>query len=100
MKCDCEDCAFRGMEKCEHRKLMDEVNLQMIDQAKRMQEMEGQCLKYKGMRGVKQENVKFPNEERVRLNELILEAMDCPRDPSAFDIVHSASVYGGFKGKF
>ena len=26
MKCDCKDCAFRGMEKCEHRKLMDEVN--------------------------------------------------------------------------
>ena len=26
MTCDCQDCAFRGMEKCEHRKLMDEVN--------------------------------------------------------------------------
>ena len=26
MKCDCRDCGFRGMELCEHRKLMDEVN--------------------------------------------------------------------------
>lgn len=26
MKCDCKDCAFRGMELCEHRKLLDEVN--------------------------------------------------------------------------
>lgn len=26
MKCDCEDCAFRGMEMCEHRKLLDEIN--------------------------------------------------------------------------
>jgi len=24
MKCDCNNCAFRGMEFCEHRKLMDE----------------------------------------------------------------------------
>jgi len=26
MKCDCKDCGFRGMELCEHRKLLDEVN--------------------------------------------------------------------------
>ena len=26
MKCDCKDCSFRGMELCEHRKLLDEVN--------------------------------------------------------------------------
>ncbi len=26
MKCDCQDCAFRGMELCEHRKLIDEIN--------------------------------------------------------------------------
>lgn len=26
MKCDCKDCGFRGMELCEHRKLMDENN--------------------------------------------------------------------------
>ena len=26
MKCDCKDCAFRGMELCEHRKLLDEMN--------------------------------------------------------------------------
>ena len=24
--CDCADCAFRGMQLCEHRKLLDEVN--------------------------------------------------------------------------
>ena len=24
MKCECADCAFRGMALCEHRKLMDE----------------------------------------------------------------------------
>lgn len=23
MKCDCKDCAFRGMELCEHRRLTD-----------------------------------------------------------------------------
>lgn len=26
MKCDCADCGLRGMELCEHRKLMDAVN--------------------------------------------------------------------------
>ena len=26
MKCDCKDCAFRGMELCEHRKILDEMN--------------------------------------------------------------------------
>ena len=26
MTCECTDCAFRGMELCEHRKLMDKIN--------------------------------------------------------------------------
>ena len=26
MKCDCKDCAFRGMGLCEHRNLVDEIN--------------------------------------------------------------------------
>ena len=26
MTCDCSDCAFRGMQMCVHRKLMDENN--------------------------------------------------------------------------
>lgn len=26
MKCDCADCAFRGMQDCEHRKYMDAMN--------------------------------------------------------------------------
>ena len=31
MKCDCSDCGFRGMEACEHRKAMDEINVLRSD---------------------------------------------------------------------